>query len=161
MELLARLKAGRDALGSVTVNGVDLGLRILTEQDYQDAALAADALLARHDAELTVATADTFEAEKSLVLVSRMLVDPVTRKPVFATADQARAMFMRADKQLIMEKYLEHERKFSPSAANMNEAEFAALLEEVKKNPGTPQLNDLSGDLLKRLISSLASPPPS
>lgn len=159
MDLLAQLKAGRDALATVDINGVTLGLRILVEQDYTDAQLAADALLIKHETELSLATGETFESEKMIQLIARMVVDPATRKPVFATADVARETLHRHDKDKIAEKYLEHERKFSPSYRTMGDTEFAELLEEVKKNPETTRLNDLSGDLLRRLITSLASQP--
>jgi hypothetical protein len=158
-DILTRLKAGRDVLGSVSVNGVDLGLRLLTDQDYQLAGLAADSLLAKADVELTLSNSDVFEAEKSLQLIALAVVDPVTKTPVFADPTQARETLIRADKTLIIEKYLEHERKFSPSGLNLTEAEFAEVLEEVKKNPLTPRLNDLSGDSLRRLIATLVSQP--
>ena len=161
MDIIARLKAGRDALGPVELNGVALGLRVLTEQDYQDAELAADALLIKHGTELGMATSGTFENEKSIQLLAVALIDPETKKPVFTNADQARVTLTRQDKDLLAEKYLEHERTFSPSGRNLTEEEFTALLEDVKKNPWTPRLNDLSGAGLKRLITSLASPPSS
>lgn len=161
MDLLEKLKAGRDALATVTVNGVEIGLRILTEQDYQTAALAADALLRQHDTELSLATSEAFEAEKSIQLIALMVTDPKTRKPVFADADAARATLTRSDKEIISEAYLEHERMFSPSGRTLTDEEFGALIEEVKKNPATPRLNALSGDMLRRLITSLASQPSS
>jgi hypothetical protein len=157
MDLLTRLKAGRDAIDTVEVNGVQLGLRVLVEQDYTDAALAADALLLTHDTELSLATSDTFEAEKTVQLIARMVVDPATKARVFPNADVARETLMRHDKDKIVEKYLDHERRFSPSFRTVSEEEFSALLEEVKKNPETPRLKDLSGDLLRRLTTSLAS----
>jgi hypothetical protein len=43
----------------------------------------------------------------------------------------------------------------------MGEAEFAALLEEVKKTPETTRLNDFGSVTLKRLVRSLACPPSS
>jgi hypothetical protein len=161
MSLLAKLKAGRDVLGSVTINGVDLGLRILVDQDYQTAGLAADALLLKHDTEMSLATADIYESEKSIQLIALAVVDPKTRKPVFANPDEARETLTRDEKKYIIEKYLEHEGAFSPSAMSLSDADFADLIEEVKKNPETPRLNDLSGDLLRRLIASLVGQPSS
>lgn len=161
MDLLEKLKAGRDAISTVRVNGVEIGLRILTEQDYQTAGLAADALLRTNGTELSMATADLFEAEKSIQLIALMVVDPATKKPVFVNADEARKVFTREDKEVISEAYIDHERSFSPSGRTMTDADFEALLEEVKKNPATPRLNDLSGAGLKRLITSLAVPPSS
>jgi len=157
MDLLERLKAGRDALAPVTINGVEIGLRILTERDYQVAHMAADAMLNKHDTEFSLATADAFETEKTVQLIALAAVDPQTRKPVFPDANAAREVLMREDKDIIAEKYLEHERQFSPSGRTLSEAEFAELVEEVKKNPVTPRLSALSGDMLRRLITTLAS----
>ncbi|RZI43701.1 hypothetical protein EGT07_08000 [Herbaspirillum sp. HC18] len=157
MDLLQKLKSSRDAIGTVEINGVTLGLRILTDQDYQTAGLAADALLLKHDTELSLSNSEVFEAEKSLQLIALAVVDPVTKAQVFPNADVARATLTRDDKKLITEKYLEHERQFSPSMRTMDDEELTGLIEEVKKNPETPRLKGLSGDGLRKLISSLVS----
>lgn len=159
MNLLDRLKAGRQALRPVKINGVALALRVLTEGDYQLAGLAANSMLLAEGVELGIATADVFEAEKTLQLIALMLVDPATREPVFTSVDQAREVLLRQDKEYLSGEYLEHEKTFSPNGGNMSEAEFAALVDEVKKNPVTTTLNGLSGDQLRRLITSLASTP--
>ncbi|RJF96914.1 hypothetical protein D3870_21335 [Noviherbaspirillum cavernae] len=135
MDLITKLKAGRDAIGTVEINGVPLGLRILTDQDYQTACLAADALLIKHDTELSLSNSEVFEAEKSLQLIALAVVDPATKAMVFPNADAARATLTRDDKKLITEKYLEHERRFSPSARTMDDAALMKLIEEVKKIP--------------------------
>jgi hypothetical protein len=156
MELLDRLKAGRDALGSVQLNGVTLGLRILVEKDYHAANFAAVEYFDKNEVDLTLATADTFEAEKTVQLLALAVVDPETRKPVFSSVDEVREVLMRHDKDHLAEQYLEFERKFSPSGRNLTEEEFVSLLEEVKKNPETPRLSDLSGAWLRRLAATLA-----
>lgn len=156
LPLIERLKLGRDATASVTVNGVELALRVLTEQDHQIAAMAADAMLIKHETELTMSTADAFEAEKALQLITLATLDPEKKTQAFKDADEARSILIRADRDLISEKYLDHERTFSPSGRNLTEAEFEGLLEEVKKNPATPRLIALSGDGLRKLIVSLA-----
>lgn len=156
MDLLERLKAGRDALATVKVNDVEIGLRVLTEQDYQIAHMAADAMLLSHGTEFSLSTSDAFETEKTIQLIALAAVDPITRKQVFPGADAARSILMREDKDIIAEKYLEHERTFSPSGRTLTEAEMEQLVEEVKKNPVTLRLRDLSGDSLRKLITSLA-----
>lgn len=161
MDFLTKLKAGRDALRTVKVNDVSLSLRILNDHDYQIAGLAADALLREHGTELSVATADIFESEKSIQLIALMVIDPITKAKMFLSADEARNALTRDDKNIITEAYLEHEREFSPSDRTLNEKEFEALVDEVKKNPETPRLNDLNGASLKRLITSLACLQPS
>jgi len=158
-DLLERLKAGRAALGSVTVNGVAFGLRLLTEQDYFEAGLTVDAAMKAKSIALDVGTADLFEAEKAAQLTCRFLVDPADGSPVCADAEAARAAFTRGENEVVVNAYLEFEKAHSPSGRTLTDAEFGALFEEVKKNPGTPRLNDSSSDTLKRLITYLVNPP--
>ncbi len=157
MSLLERLKMGRAAVALVTINNTVLGLRLLTDRDYQIAGLAADAMLLAHNTELTISNSEVYEAEKSLQLLFLALVDPAGNKPLFANTDQCRATLTRDDKTVLITAYMAHERQFAPAPSNMSEVDYAALLEEVKKNPLTMPLNDLSSDTLKRLVQSLAS----
>jgi hypothetical protein len=139
-DILSKLKAGRAAVRRVTLprkdgQGVELGLRILTEGDYLGAGVAAiETLRGCGHEDVNVANAELFEAAKALELLAR------------------------ADKAYLIEQYLEHEREYSPGEANMNAEDFAQLLEEVKKNPATPRLSDSSSATLKRLVQSLAAP---
>lgn len=158
-DLLSRLKAGRSAIASAKIGEVEFGLRVLTEQDYLEAQIATEVAMKEAGLELGISTAEAFESEKASQLLARALVDPSTGKPVAASAKELRASISRDEKSLLIEAYLEHEKTFSPSERTMDEAEFYALLEEVKKNPLTPRLNDSSSATLKKLITALASPP--
>ncbi|WP_334158715.1 hypothetical protein [Oryzomicrobium sp.] len=158
-DLLARLKAGRSALRRVTVGNVELGLRVLSEQDYLDAGLAAQAAMDQRKLELTVATADLFEDEKASQLLQRAVVDPDTGNPVAASAQALRDALSRSERSYLVEAYLEHEKQFSPSEAALGEAAFAELLEAVKKTPEKALSNVSSTATLKRLITTLVCPP--
>jgi hypothetical protein len=160
-DILAKLKAGRSVIKTFPLGDITLGLRILTETDYQEAGWAANALLDTHEAELTVANADLFESEKATQLIMRFVVDPTTRKPVFPSADEVRNTLSRAERNAIADKYYDFEKEYSPSERTMSEEQFAALLEDVKKKPDDQRLNDLSGALLKKLVLSLVAPPAS
>ncbi len=159
-ELLARLKAGRAAVGQVTVDDVTFGLRLLTDQDYMAANIATEAAMADAGmAPLTVSTSEAYEQEKSSQLLVRALIDPATGKPVAATAQALREATYRDQQTHLINAYLAHEKLYSPSERTLTEDELAAVLEEVKKNPGTMLSSDLSSDTLKRLITALVSPP--
>ena len=132
-------------------------MRILTERDYQDAGWAANALLDEFKTELKTSNADLFESEKATQLLLRFIVDPDTKKPVFSSAEEVLATLTRADRNFIGTAYFDFEKEHSPSERTMSEREFDALLEEIKKKPGTPRLSGLSGAMLKRLVSSLAA----
>jgi hypothetical protein len=157
-ELLARLRAGRAAVATATLGGVAFGLRVLTEQDYLEAGFATDAAMKAAGVELSVATADLFEDEKASQLLARALVDPGTSQPVAASARDLRQALTRDDRTWLAERYLEHEKQFSPSQRTLSDAELSDLVEEVKKTPATPRLNDSSTATLKRLITALVLP---
>jgi hypothetical protein len=158
-DLLDRLKAGRSAVGQVTVEGVTFGLRLLTEQDYLAAQIATEVAMKEAGLELNLSTAEAFESEKASQLLARALIDPAGGKPVATSAAELRESITRDEKTTLIEAYLDHERTFSPSERTMGEAEFSELMEEVKKNPQTPRLNDSSSVMLKRLITALVSLP--
>lgn len=158
-DILAKLKAGRDFTKTVRIGEVALGLRILTERDHQDAGWAANDLLDERKTELKASNADLFESEKATQLIQRFVVDPATGKPVFPTADDVLDTLSRDQRNEIGAAYFDFEKEYSPSERTMSDAEFAELLEDVKKKPDMQLLTDLSGALLKRLVLSLAVPP--
>jgi hypothetical protein len=158
-DLLARLKAGRAAVGQVTVGDVMFGLRLLTEQDYLTAQIATEAAMKEAGLELSVSTAEAFEAEKASQLLVRALIDPASGRPVADTAKALREAICRDQKASLIDAYLAHEKAYAPSERTLSEDEFTALLDEVKKNPKMTLSSDLSSDTLKRLITVLVSPP--
>jgi hypothetical protein len=164
-DILAKLKAGRSVTKIIVIGdgegSVSAALRILTEQDHQEAGWAANAMLEKHDAELNPANADLFESEKFTELIRRFLIDPETKKPVFASAAEVRETLSRDERNALADDYFDFEKEHSPSDRTMSEADFVALLETVKKKPEMPALNGLSGATLRRLVLSLASQPKS
>ncbi len=160
MDLLTRLKTGREAVRVVTLDGVTVGFRLLTDEDYRDAGLAAAALLKdAGEADVRLATADLLEEEKSTCLLSRFLLDPATKQPLFATVGEARRAVTREWKAALLAAYLDYERDCSPSARTLDGADFSALLEEVKKSAGATDLSASSSATLRKLIRSLACQP--
>lgn len=158
MDILAKLKASHDVVHQFKLGEINLGLRILTERDYQEAGWAANALLDKYKTELKASNADLFESEKATQLILRFLINPITKKPVFTSADEVLDTFSRDERAFIGEKYFDFEREYSPSERTLSDSEFEALVEDVKKKPDTPRLNDLNGALLKKLVIILASP---
>jgi len=155
--ILEKLKASREVIKTVSLGEVVLGMRIMTERDYQDAGWAANALLDKIGADLKPANADLFESEKATELLLRFVVDPETKKPVFSNADEVLETLTRPERNFIGAAYFDFEKEHSPSERTMSEKDFDALLEEIKKKPETLRLNGLSGAMLKKLVSSLAA----
>ena len=160
-DLLERLKAGKSAIAKISVNRVEFGIRVLSEQDYLEAGLAAEAAMKAAGVELSISSSDLFEAEKSGQLLLRSLVNPIDGKPVAVDAKTLRAALSREEVAYLIEGYLAHEKSVSPSERNMPESELLALVDEVKKTPQTPSLNGLSSVTLKRLIAILGVQPAS
>jgi hypothetical protein len=163
-DLLTKLKAGGAAIRRVTLprkdgDGPQLGLRVLTEADYLEAGLSGiDTMRARGHEDANLSSSELFEGAKVTELLARALVDPDSGEPLAKNAVELRGVLTRADKVFLIDQYLDHEREFSPSEANMSAEEFGELLREVKKNPATPRLSDFSSATLRRLVLSLAEP---
>lgn len=161
-DLLNKLKAGSAAIRRVALprkegDGPELGLRVLTEADYLAAGLAAiDTLRANGHEDANLSNSELFEGAKVTELLARALVDPDSGEQLSKNAAELRGVLSRADKVFLIDRYLDHEREFSPTEANMDEEAFATLLAEVKKNPAMPRLSDFSTATLKRLVQSLA-----
>lgn len=158
-DLLARLKAGRAAVGKVTVDDVGFGLRLLTEQDYLEAQIATEAAMKEAGLELSVSTAEAFESEKASQLLARTLIDPDSAKPVATSAKVLREAMSRDQKAVLIDAYLAHEKHYSPSERTLSQEELLRLLEEVKKTPEMTLSSVSSIATLKRLITVLVCPP--
>ena len=156
MNILEKLKAGRDIVKPFKLGEIAMGLRLLTERDYQDAGWAANALLKEYETELKASNADLFESEKATHLIQRFLVDPVTKAPIFETGEEVLDVLTRDERAAIGEAYFDFEREYSPSERTMSTSEFDALIEEVKKKPDLMRLHDFSGATLKKLVTTLA-----
>jgi hypothetical protein len=161
MSPLDKLKAGQSAIARVNLgDDVEIGLRILTEQDYLSAQIATDQAMKAEGLELNISTSEAFEAEKTSQLLLRSMVDIDTGELLAKSAKHVRTSLSRDQKNVLISAYLEHEQQFSPMAGrNMGEHDFNDLLDTLKKTPEKVNLNDLNSGTLKRLIVVLASPP--
>ncbi|MBA4709575.1 hypothetical protein [Aquitalea aquatica] len=155
MTLLEKLKQAACQRLPVQLAGVQLRLRLLTEEDYAKAGMAAH--LAFTEVEMTPTSADLYERRLANELLLLALLDAEEDKPVFSSVSELAQTLTREQKAFLLEEYLAFERNFNP--ARMREEDLAALLEEVKKTPQTTRLNDLSFATLKKLLRYLASQP--
>lgn len=162
LSALEKLKAGKSHTKTVTLDGIEIGLRLLSENDYLDAGLAVINLFkAQKIDDVNMANAELFEAEKSNQLLVRALCQPGAADQPFADSPlQLRNALSREHKAWLIDQYLAFEKEHSPLAGrNMSDDEFTALLAALKKTPETVNLNDLNTDTLARLITALVCPP--
>ncbi|WP_062789374.1 hypothetical protein [Aquitalea pelogenes] len=155
MTLLEKLKHAASQRQPVQLGDACLCLRLLTEQDYATAGLAAHQTFA--DITMTATSAELYERHLANELLALAVLDAEDGQPAFASASQLATTLTREQKAYLLEEYLAFEREFSP--ARMTDEAFLALLDEVKKTPQTTRLNDSSTATLKRLVRCLASPP--
>jgi HEPN domain-containing protein len=158
--LLEKLKAGKSATKTVTLDGVELGFRLLSENDYLEAGLAViDFFKNKKIDDVNMASAELFESEKATQLLLRALVVPGSEQSVADSPLQLRKVLTRENKAWLIEQYLEFEKNYSPRVGhNISDDEFDRMLETLKKTPAIIRLSDLSSDTLKRLITALVSP---
>lgn len=158
-DILQKLKESGNARTVVALDGHSIGLRILNDEDYLEADFAVIARMKEKEIEFATESADAFEHEKSTQLLFRALVDPETGKPLSKSVTEIRKSLSREQKAYLINAYLEFEKERSPKEETMEESEFQALLEVVKKKPELTSLSDLNIATLKKLILSLASQP--
>lgn len=161
MDLLEKLKSGQSATKTITLDGIELGFRLLSENDYLEAGLAVIELFkARKIEDVTLANAELFEAEKANQLLLRALVVPGTGEPVADSPLALRNCLGRTQKAWLIDEYLAFEKDYSPMAGrNMADSEFETLLDTLKKTPETVNLSALNSETLTRLITALVFPP--
>ncbi len=158
-ELLEKLKAGAALTHEVWVSDCRFVVRLLSDLDRQRCQGEAAAYLRTQGVALAAETVNVFDAEVATRMLARAVLDPETNAPVFASADAARSILTAPVKDALLAAYVELESDVNPRPGLMPEADYAALVEAVKKTPQTTRLSNLSGDTLRRLIITLASPP--
>jgi len=155
MSLLEKLKAGTKNEKRVKFPGTEteVDIRLLSDSDLQAAHFAAERLFRKEDIGYHVGTVDAYESEKTTQILFRALEDPETGKPVAANIDAMRKLITRDEKDFLVGEYAALEAECSPAVES--EAELAALVEDVKKNPDSAgSVSSIS--MLRRLSTSLA-----
>lgn len=148
--LLEKLKAGVNNRRTVPFHGAALTMRVLSESELQ--LCRSDAM--EHAARLKLDDEGLYN-EISLRQLFSCLTDPEGRR-LAESMDSFRQHMSRTDREYLIDEYLALEKECSPSLEKMTEDEFAAILEDAKKNPDSL----LSGSgiaTLRRLVRYLES----
>lgn len=161
-DLLSRLKAGIGNVKSITWPGTEttIAMRVLSQQEHQDAAFATEQLFKGAKIDISMVTADEYESEKVTQLLYRALHDPEKlEEPICKTVGEFRKLLTGSEKKLLAEQYMSWEQECSPSPDNMSDHEFDQLLLSVKKNPGGTIGSITNLSTLRKLLSSLVDQP--
>jgi hypothetical protein len=164
MNILDKLKAGTHNVKTTNWPGAkeQLGFRVLTEQEIQDAHFATEGLFKKQGIEFSASTVDAYQSEQNTQVLARAIVDvsgppsPGPRPSLFASADELRGLIGHPDiKAALIDEYNSWQTECSPLLGDMTQDKYDALFESVKKN-GPSTLNGLSSKTLSGLITYLA-----
>ncbi len=159
--LLAQIKAGKrnvKVLDYPGVEGLQVALRVLSNQEIQDAILAAEQLFKERGLEITDSNRDAYSDERATQVLARALREPENpNKPFAASAKELRGLLEKEEKDLLLQEYYDFEQAVSPRINRMTEEEFEELWSSLKKSPELSSA--LNSCTLSGLITYLASRP--
>jgi hypothetical protein len=157
MSLLERLKKGTDNKKIIKYPGTQekIQLHPLSEGERQSAHFAAEDHFKQNGIEISMATVDAYESEKTLQMLYLAIRD-MKGKPLAPTADEFRSQVTIDEKNALVDDYLALEKECAPNQEVMTDVELETLFEEIKKKPET--LGSFSNiGIARQLISYLAN----
>jgi len=161
-DLLLRLKLGSSATKLVTWPGSaeHVLLKILSQQQRQEATFATEQLFKTAKVELNMVTANEYESEQATQMLYRSLRDPAAPdEPICASVTEFRKALSADEKRILLDEYVAFEKDISPSPDNLSDEEFDRILSDLKKNPSQTLGNISSISTAKRLLAIMASQP--
>lgn len=155
--LLERLKRGSENKKTIKFPGTEtyVQIRVLSEGERQAAHFATEQHFKRQGIEVSIATVDAYEAEKTIQLLFRALSDE-EGNPLARTPARFAELLTIDEKNALVEEYMAHERDCSPNPETLSDGEIDEILEELKKNQTIPG-SVSSMTIARQLIISLAS----
>jgi phage FluMu protein gp41 len=159
-DLLQRLKLGTDNVKLIDWPGSEtkVALRILSQQDLQDAAFSAERLFKTQKIETNLMTANDYEQEKVVQILYRALRDPEKlSEPIVSSISAFRSMVTSKEIDILSGHYVAFETECSPSPDKLSSDEFDKLLSEVKKTPDSAIGTITNIYTLRKLITSLVN----
>lgn len=165
MSLLDTIYQGRTCSTVLKWPGTEhrVKMSILGKADMQDATFAASRRLNAEDVGMNLANLESLQAllkeEETIQILYRSLTD-MEGNPVTASIDDFRARLSTDDVDELSRAYTVFEAEVSPNLDAMEEKEFNAFLEGLKKKPEEMLGSVRSIAFARRLLRSLAVPPP-
>lgn len=159
-DLLSRLKLGTDNVRLIDWPGTEqkVALKILSQQDLQDASFAAERLFKSQKIDTNLMTANDYEQEKVVQILYRALKDPEkTSEPLCGSVSAFRTMITSKELDILSGHYVAFETECSPSPDKLSSDEFDRLLSEVKKTPDSAIGIITNIYTLRKLITSLVN----
>jgi hypothetical protein len=158
---LAQIKAGKRNIKIIDYPGVEgqqVALRVLSNQEIQDAVFSAEQLFKEQGFDVSRTNQDAYDDERSTQILARALREAENpNKPFAASAKELRGLLEKEEKELLLQEYTDFEQACSPRINKMSEKEFEELWQSLKKSPQLSSV--LNSSTLSGLITYLASRP--
>ena len=160
MGLFEKLRAGtenRKIIEWPGCPGAIVGLRVLNDNDYHVAGLAADNIYKAAGVKIAIENAEAYEAEIATQLLYRALSNSEDGSSVAPDITQFRTLLTKGVREKLIDEMQSWQAECSPSPGNMDEGAFDVLFARVKKNASetVQSVSDIA--VLKKLIITLAS----
>jgi hypothetical protein len=158
MDIVAKLKAGKKNVRKMKWPGtdIDIGLRVLSEAEIQEAAFETERHFKKAGIEVSVQTAIIYDKEQITQTLFQALVNPERTERLFTRADDLRGIFTAPEiKDALVAEFNDLMAECSPSPKTLAEEELKLLFDEVKKNPRSGM--NLSLNSLRQLLIFSAS----
>lgn len=154
MDLLQKIKSGSQVTKEIPWPGDDaiIKMRILNDNDYLQATLAADKLLPK----VSVANVNRYNAELETQLLHKSITDPETGRNL-GNISEFRQLLTPEIKSVLIDELDALHTEHSPDPNTLSEEEFDKLFLEIKKN-ATKTVGSVSNiHTLRKLVTILAS----
>ena len=160
-DLLQRLKLGTSNRKLISWPGTNtqVMLRVLSQQEHQEAAFATERLFKNEKIEVNLITSSEYDNEMATQLLYRAMHDPEKPEEAICSIAEFRRSLSKEEKKSLIDEYQAFEKECSPSPEGLTDDEFAAILESLKKKPETTISGISSISLLKKLLLFTVSPP--
>ena len=159
MSLLDKIKAGSNYKKDTVWPGTEaaIKLRVLNEQDYNEATLATDKLF--RETKIGMENISRYDGEVETQCLFRSIEDSETGGRITNNITEFRKLLTPEIKDMLATELDALQEEFSPDPVSMPDEEFDKLIHDVKKN-STDVLKNITGIFLaKRVIKSLVSQP--
>lgn len=155
--LLERLKRGTENKKTIKFPGTEtnIQIRVLSEAERQAAHFAAEQHFKRQGIDVSMATVEAYEAEKTIQMLYRALSDE-EGKALAHTPMRFAELLTIDEKSALVDEYMAHEKDCSPNPETLSEEEIDEIFESLKKNQTIPG-NVSNIAIARQVIISLAN----
>lgn len=160
-DILQKIKLGTNNIKLIKWpnSETQVALKILSQQEIQEAVFATERLFKKENIEVNLITSDEYESEKATQILFRAIKDPSkATEPICSNITEFRASLTKEEKNYFVAEYLTFEKDCSPRPDNMTNEDFDKFIMDIKKNPNSISQSNLSSNMLRKCIIILASP---